>query len=103
MVTKSLTPNTAATPPAANTSAAKSLLWAASASLKLIDPASLMSSVNFIASGFGVGEGSALAMSRGYAVVTGLETAAVGLTAASPTHALSQRWMWMSENPAHSP
>ena len=62
-VTKSFTPNTEATPPAANTAAANGESAASPlATLKL--PGKVTSSVYFMASGFGVGEGVAVAMAR---------------------------------------
>ena len=62
MVTKSLTPNTAATPAAAKTDVANAFPAADSALAKFIVAGNFESSVNFIASGFGVGEGVAVAI-----------------------------------------
>ena len=64
-VTKSLTPNRLATPGAANTAAANGLV-ASAAEVTLTISASLPSRVNFMASGFGVGDGVAVAMRRLY-------------------------------------
>ena len=66
-VTKSLTPNTEATPSTAKTAAAKGMSAAASLLAALNIASSLVSSVNFIASGFGVGDGVAEAILRSYA------------------------------------
>ena len=60
-VTKSFTPNTDATPPAANTSRANGIDAALSASVALNISGSVTSSVNFVASGFGVDDGVAVA------------------------------------------
>jgi hypothetical protein len=60
-VTKSFTPKTAATPPAANTASANGMPTAAPALVMLKVSGSVVSRVNFIASGFGVGDGEALA------------------------------------------
>ncbi len=70
-VTKSLTPNTDATPPAANTSAAKGIGAASTAFIALNIASSRVSSVNFIASGFGVEDGVAVATARAYAAPSG--------------------------------
>jgi len=67
MVTKSFTPNTDATPSTVNSSATNGLPAAAPALVTLNDSGSIVSSVNFIAFGFGVGEGTAMAMARWYA------------------------------------
>jgi len=63
-VTKSLTPNTDATPPAANTSRANAMAIACSALVALNIAGNLVSKVNFVASGFGVDEGVAVATTR---------------------------------------
>lgn len=63
-VTKSLTPNTDATPPAANTWRANGMAIACSALAALNIAVNLVSKVNFVASGFGVGEGVAVATTR---------------------------------------
>jgi len=61
-VTKSFTPNSEATPGVSNTAAAKGLPAAAWAFGKLMVEAKRVSSTNFIALGFGVGEAEAVAM-----------------------------------------
>ncbi len=66
-VTKSFTPNTEATPSVANTAAANGIVAAASALVALNIASSFVSSVNFIASGFGVEDGVAEATVRSYA------------------------------------
>src|SRR5215213_6706591 len=63
-VTKSLTPKIAATPPAANTASAKGTPTAASGLVTSSFSSSVVSNVNFIASGFGVGDGEAFATCR---------------------------------------
>lgn len=58
-VMKSLTPNNEATPPPANTAAAKGLPAAASPLAKLMVAGNLTSRVYFMALGFGVADGLA--------------------------------------------
>jgi hypothetical protein len=59
-----LTPNTVETPPAAKTSAANGLALASAALVALNIASSLVSRVNFIASGLGVEDGVAVATVR---------------------------------------
>ena len=66
-VMKSSTPKIAATPPAANTASANRSPAAASALVTLTITGSVVSNVNFMASGFGVGEGEAWTTPRSYA------------------------------------
>ena len=65
-VTKSFTPKTEATPPAANTSSANRLPTAASALVTLNVAGRVVSKVNLVASGLGVGDGEAVATARSY-------------------------------------
>jgi putative RecB family exonuclease len=64
---KSFTPNTEATPPAANTSRANGFAAAWSASDTLNISGNVTSNVNFVASGFGVVDGVAVATLESYA------------------------------------
>src|SRR2546421_5099825 len=75
-VTKSFTPNTCTTPSMVNTASAKALPAAASALPKFMVAGSLVSRVNFMALGLGVGEGEALAMRGDRISVEGVEPTA---------------------------
>jgi hypothetical protein len=68
-VTKSFTPKTEATPPAANTSSANRLPTAASALVTLNVAGRVVSKVNLVALGLGVGDAEAVATARWYAAV----------------------------------
>src|SRR3954452_13829220 len=65
-VTKSFTPKIAATPASANTASANGTPTAASVLVTSSFSGSVLSSVNFLASGFGVVDGEAVAPWRAY-------------------------------------
>jgi hypothetical protein len=65
-VTKSFTPKTDATPPAAKTARAKALSSASSGPVTFMVSGSVVSRVNLTASGLGVGEGEAVAIPAPY-------------------------------------